>query len=358
MKKIYLIILTTAFMASAGAQDTLVPAFSFSGYTEVYYVKDFNKPINHTSPGFLYNYNNSGEITLNLGYVKAAYTTQMVRANLALSTGTYMNANLAAEQGVFKNVYEANAGIKLSRRSNLWLDAGIFGSHIGFESAVGKDCWNLTRSLLAENSPYYESGVKVSYTSADNHWYLAALVLNSWQRIHRIDGNTTPAFGTQITYKPNAHVTLNSSTFVGNDKPDSIRQMRYFHNLYGILQLNNVIGITAGLDAGMEQQSKSSNSMYTWYSPVFILKFNTSSKTALAVRGEYYSDKNGVIISTGTPNGFQTWGFSANFDIMVASNATWRVEARTLSAKDKIFVKENVSVSSNTFLSTALAISF
>jgi len=134
--------------------------------------------------------------------------------------------------------------------------------------------------------------------------------------------------------------------------------MRYFHNLYGIFQLSNTVGITAGLDAGMEQRAKGSSRKNYWYSPVLIVKINTSSKTALALRGEYYADQNGVIIATGTPNGFRTWGWSANFDVAVATNATWRVEARTLSSKDAIFSKDNTAVSSNTFLSTAIAISF
>jgi hypothetical protein len=38
-------------------------------------------------------------------------------------------------------------------------------SHIGFESAIGKDCATLTRSILADNSPYYEAGVKIDITS-------------------------------------------------------------------------------------------------------------------------------------------------------------------------------------------------
>ncbi len=76
-----------------------------------------------------------------------------------------MNANYAAEPGILGNFYEGNVGIKLSENNNLWLDVGVFPSHIGFESAVGKDNWALTRSLNAENTPYFESGAKVSYTS-------------------------------------------------------------------------------------------------------------------------------------------------------------------------------------------------
>ncbi len=44
-------------------------------------------------------------------------------------------------------------------------------SHIGFESAVGSDCWNLTRSILAENSPYFESGIKLNYTNKKQDVY-------------------------------------------------------------------------------------------------------------------------------------------------------------------------------------------
>ena len=66
-------------------------------------------------------------------------------------TGTYANANLAAEPGVLKNIYEANVGVKVSRNKDLWVDAGVLSSHMGFESATGADNWNLTRSLLAES---------------------------------------------------------------------------------------------------------------------------------------------------------------------------------------------------------------
>jgi hypothetical protein len=66
--------------------------------------------------------------------------------------------------------------MKLSKKQNLWLDAGIMPSHIGFESAVSADCWTLTRSLLAENSPYYETGIKLGYVSKDEKLYISALL--------------------------------------------------------------------------------------------------------------------------------------------------------------------------------------
>lgn len=344
----------------ARAQDTIVSApnsLTFSGYIESYYTYDFNKPVDNNRPGFIYSHNRHNEFNLNLGFVKGSYSAEKVRANLSIAAGTYVNANYATEPGVLKNVYEANAGFKISKK-NLWLDAGIFSSHIGFESALGKDNATLTRSIVADNSPYYEAGAKLTYTTDDNKWLVTALALNGWQRINRVNGNSLMSFGTQVTYKPNGKVTLNYSTFIGTDKPDSARQMRYYHNLYGIFRVSDKFGITAGLDIGSEEKSKTNSDMNIWYAPVLIAKYSINPKWSLSARGEYYKDEKGVIISTGTPNGFKTTGVSLNIDYAPASNMHFRVEGRSLNSKDNIFTKGTTFTNSNSFITTCFALSF
>lgn len=358
MKRILTIIIVLNSMMANAQKDTTINPLSFSGYLETYYLYDFGNPADHNRPGFVYSHNRHNEVNINLGYIKAAYQKDNVRANLALMSGTYSNANLAAEPGVLKNIYEGNIGVKVSKKSNLWIDAGIFSSHIGFESAVSKDCWTLTRSILADNSPYYESGVKLSYTSPNEKWFISGLFLNGWQRIQRVDYNNTPAFGTQFTFKPNKKITLNSSSFVGNDKPDSTKQMRYFHNLYGIVKLNDKLAFTAGFDFGAEQNSKGSSDYNTWYSPVLILRLSPNSKNSFAARIEYYEDINGVIINTGTPNGFKTMGYSLNYDHAISDNAMWRIEGKSYTSKDEIFLKDDAPTNSNFSITTSLAVSF
>lgn len=359
MKYTILILLCSLSSLPVFAQEEKVPSpFTVSGYLETYYIYDFNKPLNNTRPGFIYSFNRHNEVNLNMGMLKGSYTTDNVRANLALMTGTYVNANLAAEPGVLKNIYEANAGIKLSSEKNLWIDAGIFGSHIGFESAIGKDCWNLTRSILADNTPYYEAGAKLSYTSDNGKWFLSGLILNGWQRIQRVDGNSLPSFGTQITFKPSSSVTLNSSTFIGTDKPDSARLMRYFHNFYGIFQVSKKFAVTAGFDYGAEEKSPESSATNAWYAPVLIARYTANDKVALALQAEYYSDENGVIIATGTPNGFKTTGLSLNVDYQVHEAVLWRTEVRTLASKDRVFERDGKPVKDNTFIGTSLCVSF
>ncbi|WP_379963590.1 porin [Epilithonimonas sp. UC225_85] len=360
MKKIALItFLMLGTSATLSAQEENKNPLKITGYAEVYYQFDFNNPQNNTRPTFVYSHNRNNEVNLNLGLVKANYENEKVRANLALATGTYMNANYAAEPGVLKNIYEANIGVKISKTKNLWVDAGILPSHIGFESAISKDCWTLTRSILADNSPYFESGAKISYTSDNGKWFLSGLVLNGWQRIQRVDGNSTVAFGHQLTYKPTEKITLNSSSFIGNDKPDSIKQMRYFHNFYGIFQLSKKFALTTGFDIGAEEKMKGSDQYNVWYSPVLIAKYAVTEKLSFAARGEYYSDKNGVIISTGTENGFKTFGYSLNADYWILPNLVWRTEVKNLNSKDDIFLNRDNDFKNNNFMAvTSLAVSF
>lgn len=330
---------------------------SVSGYAELYYSYDLSNPGDHLRQGPFYSFNRHNETTLNLGFVKLAYEKSNVRGNLALMAGTYAQYNLAAEPELLRSVFEANVGVKLSKQHELWLDAGIMPSHIGFESAIGADCWNVTRSLLAENSPYYEAGVKFGYTSKNEKWYVAGMLLNGWQRIARPEGNNTPAFGTQLTYTPSDKVKLNWSTFVGNDQPDSVSQLRAFSNLYAQLQITERFGLIAGFDYGMQQEA-SGDSSSLWMSPVLIPRFTLNERTHLAARWELYQDRDGVIIgATGTPNGFNTMGNSLNLDRRIGENVLWRIEARMLQSEDKIFVDDKaVASQSNTFFTTSLSI--
>jgi hypothetical protein len=166
------------------------------------------------------------------------------------------------------------------------------------------------------------------------------------------------SWGTQVQFKPSDKILLNYSTFLGTDKPDSVRLWRYFHNLYGIIQLSDKIEATLGFDIGQEQVTKGNSKMNTWYAPVVILRYMPVTHWAIAVRGEYYSDEHGVIISTGTENGFKTSGFSANVDYLPVKNIALRLEGRLLNSKDDIFIKSKSSTNTNTAVTFSAAVSF
>jgi hypothetical protein len=336
------------FAFSAFAQTDSLRKLTYSAYGELYYGYDFSKPDNHEKSGFLYNHKRHNEVNANLLLLKATYNTVTTRANLATMVGNYAQYNLSAEPNWAQFVYEANVGVKLSKKSNLWLDAGIMPSHIGFESAISADCWTLSRSLVAENSPYYESGAKLTYTNPRGNLVLSGLLLNGWQRIRRPDGVNRPSFGMQVNYKPSARLTLNYSNFLGSDAPDFTNTFRAFHNFYAIFEGAKKWSWIAGLDVGT--QTSQATDLATWYSPVVIVRYTVNERVRMALRGEYYQDKDQVIVATGDSRGFRISGISTNFDYKLSENAAWRLEAKWFGAQTNVFgpnEKQNVSLMTN-----------
>ena len=350
--KFRLVILILLTAKNVFAQTDILKKITFSGYGELYYSYDFSNPSNHEKPNFLYNHKRHNELNANLLLVKANYLDDRYRVNVGFMAGNYAQYNLSAEPTWAQFIYEANIGVKLSDKKNIWLDAGIFSSHIGFESAISADCWTLTRSLSAENSPYYETGLKLSYRSKNEKLSLSVLFLNGWQKIRKPDNIQKPSFGSQISYRPTDKITLNYSNFIGTDKPDSLNSFRHFHNFYLQFEPTPKFGIIAGFDIGYEKVLQ--NRFSSWYSPVVIAKQRINKKAIVALRGEYYSDKNEIIIATGTTNGFKTFGFSSNIDYDINDKLKVRVEGKMYNSEDKIFT-ENTN-NSNYSLTTNLTI--
>ena len=350
--KLRLLFILLAVSLQAYSQNDSLKKLTVVAYGEFYYSYDFSNPQNHEKANFLYNHKRHNEINANLLLVKAQYLDQNHRANLGWMTGNFAQYNLAEEPIWAQFIYEANMGIKIAKNQNIWLDAGIMPSHIGFESAVCEDCWTLTRSILAENSPYYETGLKLGYTSKNEKLNIAALYLNGWQKINKPDDIQKPSFGTQLSYKASEKMMFNYSTFLGSDQPDSLHSFRQFHNFYLLYEPTNTFGIISGFDIGRDKFNPGNYGI--WYSPVVIIRQKISERTSMALRGEYYNDPKQIIISTGTENGFQTWGISSNINCRINSKIKWSIEGKIYRSKDTIFENKDYNYSITTHMTIKL----
>lgn len=330
------------------------PDFYLLGYLDVFYAYDFNQPETSQRLPFLYNHNRHNEFNINQGLLGFEVLHSKYRVNLSLHTGTYPIDNYSDEPGLLKNIYEAYIGLSLNRKNNLWLDAGVFTSHIGFETPISINNWTLTRSLCAENVPYFLTGVKITYQPNDK-WEVLGNIVNGWQRIQKIQGNSLPSFGTQVLFTPNNRFTFNWSTFIGTDDPDSTRRMRYFNNFYGELEISEKLGLIAGFDIGYQQVSKGSSMYRNWHVVTLILRYEFTKKWAMAFRAENYVDSNEVMIETNTPNGFNTSGLSLNGDFKPIPNLACRLELRWLNSVDEIFDKDDYFKQNNLFIVASVA---
>jgi hypothetical protein len=333
-----------------------VPDLTLMGFVDAFYVYDFDRPTGAFRQAFLYNHNRHNEFNVNLGLLHLALNHSKYRARLGLQAGTYANDNYAAEPDLLKTIFEANVGMALNKKNSLWLDAGVLPSHIGFESALSVDNLTLTRSLSAENSPYFLTGTQLSFRASEQ-LYLAALVVNGWQRIQRLAGNSLPSFGTQIAYTPSDKTLINWSTFIGTDDPDSTRRMRYFSNFYLQSKRFSKLTVIVGIDAGVQQVSKGSDKYHLWGSPTIIAQYAFNTRWKVALRLESYYDPDGVVVQLNMPNHIITSGTSINIDYSPTPFLQARLESRWLFGEvDKaVFNNFTVALSLAAKFSTPIA---
>ena len=316
---------------------------NISGYIDTYYSYDFDTPKTQVKQPFLYNYNNQNNFNINIALLRASISYENVYAKVSVHSGTYVKSNYANEK--IKYLNEAYLGLYLNKKKTTTLEAGILPSYIGFESAITQANLTATRSILAENSPYFMTGVKLNH-QFNEKWSLAGLLTNGWQRIEKPKSDLAPSFGTQLIYKPNSKNTLNWSTFIGKEAYVDEFNLRYFINMYWDKTWNTKWHSIFGLDYGMQDVSSKNNEKATWYSPVVITQYSFNSKWQMAHRIEYYQDQKNAIIASQIP--FETLGNSLNFDFLPNSKFKIRTEGKWYHATANIFdantKKDNFSV--------------
>ncbi|MDX2285816.1 MAG: porin [Bacteroidia bacterium] len=326
------ITLTVSLLAATVAPLRAQEAFRISGLAEAYYAYAFTRPADLELPAFVYNFKRAEEFNVNVAILKGSYETDRVRAHVGLMSGNYAQYNLAAEPQELRMIYQADAGIRLAQ--GLWLDAGVMPSHIGAETVWTPDNLNLTRSLMADNSPYYETGAKLTW-SGPAGLTVSALVLNGWQNIRETPGNRSKALGTQVVYAPHERVLINYSTFWGNEKPGSQPQFRTFHDLYAILLIGERLKVVAAADAGWER-SADGTSWNRWTAGSFQARGQLAEQWHLAGRAEWYSDPQSVLTSV-QGRSLEAIGASANLDFSPADQALLRIEGKVLRNRTPVF---------------------
>lgn len=345
--------LIAAHMGFAQTDSTEKANITYSAFVDVYYTYACNDPASR-NVDYAYNHSRHNEINVNLALLSAKYSANKLRGNLALQAGTYPQFNYAAESTIMQHIYDANVGVKLCK--SLWLDAGIFGSsHIGFESAVSKDNWTLTRSMCAENTPYYASGAELNFEPSEKI-LLSVLVMNGWQAIN--DNNNNKAVGYQFTWKPNSKFGFNTSSFFGEpyNAPDSSALLRYFNHAYLYFHPDENFSIALMCDVGLQQGKRNGSLDSMYINPTFLLRVIPNKKWSLCARAEYYDDGQRLVF-TGTPGGekFKTFGTSLNIDYSGIDHVMLRLEGKYFMSEKNVFTTKTGLSNTSTIITTSIA---
>ena len=322
-----------------------------SGFVDSYYTWDFDQREASRRPGFLFSHARSQELTVNIAMLRLDWEQERSRATVALMAGTFPEQNNAAEPPMLRSIYEAYGGLRLAEA--LWLDAGVFASHLGFASALSTQNPVLTRSLLAESSPYYLSGARLGWEPRDD-LALVILVANGWQNIRETGDTANKGVGTQVTWAATEALSLNWSSWLSDENPDET-SWRVFQDVYAVAEFGDVT-LIAGVDVGLETRAEADSS--TWWGAAVLGRAMASEWLAFNARVEHFRDPDGVVIVQEAGDGLTLTGASVGVDFILPDGVMLRGEGRVFAADAEVFEGGFDGDSVNTAITTSLAVEF
>ncbi len=317
-----------------GAQATdTTTKIRLNGFVDAYYAYDFTRPADGERR-FTTQPVRHDEANVNLAWLGVTVERQKVRARVALQAGTSVQSNYAGEPrngstsgpDLARLIQEAVVGVKLA--DNVWVDGGIYNSYIGLESWSSSDNLAYTRSLVADYTPYYLSGVKLTWAptpklTAQFH------ATNGWQNIS--ENNRSKAIGSRLDYAASSALTLSYANFFGNERPSGSRNvLRVFNQVMAKGTLPGGTQLQGQVDVGQQDGSD-------WYGLVGIVRQPVSPRVALIARLERYSDPDQIIIGTGASDGFVGNGASAGLDVTLDAGVRWRSELRGIRTSAALY---------------------
>lgn len=287
-------------VSPVAAEAKGVSDWHYGGFVDLSYPINFNFPENHRwrdrSTTARHN-----ELAPNMAvvYVRKDLSAES-RWGMELGVqGGYDSKDFAFLQGekevagadTLRHVHRANVSYLAPAGKGLTVTAGLFNSLIGYESLYARDNFNYTRSWIADYTPYMMFGAKASYPVGDA--FTATLfAVNGYA--HLAHPNDQPSYGFQGTWKPTSRFTLTETFYAGPDQTDTDLK---FWRLY----LNNIaewkddaVTVALSYDIGTENiAGRPGDPRAFVMGGALFTRWNVSGPWSLAVRPEFYWDRNG-----------------------------------------------------------------
>jgi hypothetical protein len=287
----------TMFNCSAQKDSSSGPGLKFSFYVDAYYAH-YTDSVGHGKyQKFGYVSPISDNFGINIAQLSAQYTSNLVRSTITLQYGDIPNVVWSPK---FNYIQEAYAGIKICKK--LWMDAGFFRTHIGTESMLPKDNICSSQAITSWTEPFYQSGVRFTYTPCDKVTSALYIVNGANQFVAT---NKKKAAGLALTYNFSDNFNIGYYNLLSDDTPDSLTMShwRLWNNLVINWNVSKKIKLQAGVDYVTQENSDVQNApTYTSYSTawgygtILTVKYQCCQKFGIYARYETLYDPVGVMV--------------------------------------------------------------
>jgi len=310
---------------STGTSNTTI-----GGLVDVYFSKNFSSPVNRTNK-----YRNF-DVTENQFNVSLAKLTIQKPASpigfkLDFAYGSTADIVQSSEQNKTLNfLQQAYVTALLPVGKGLTINAGKMVTHMGAEVIESNLNPNYSRSLLfAYAVPYYHVGISTSYPVLDNLSFTGC-IHNSWNTMQ--DNNKEKTLGATLNWTPINNLTIIENWIGGIEQPDSVSaNARHVFDTIINLTLSDNVFFSFNGDYGFERLPN--GDLAIWKGIAVVGKYSFCETSALALRGEVYSDPYGF--TTGTTQELKE--ITITYEHKFFSNLLVRLEYRRDWSNVKVF---------------------
>ncbi|MBS0169238.1 MAG: porin [Nitrospira sp.] len=192
-----------------------------------------------------------------------------------------------------RHISRANMSYLAPVGNGLTLTAGLFNSFIGYQSFYAKNNINYTRSYMADNAPYFMFGLSAIYPITDA-WQLGLYVINGYNHLSR--PNDQPSYGTQVVWKPTSSLQVIENFYYGPDQSNTSLQFWRLFSDSIVEWKDGPWTLAFAYDIGTESAAEQPGYPCTfWTGGALYGRWNFAGPWSLALRPEFYWDRNGRI---------------------------------------------------------------
>ena len=311
-----------AFALAAGGEESK-PEAAKTGFLTMDQLKEFLGLSIYLQGGYTYNFRNpeSQENELRLFAHKAnSFTLDLAQIQFMKDApvgGVGYKLKLSAGE-IAKFIHSRGLGIKDGQAPSdteafdlteayLQYDAplgkglkftlGKFATFVGAEVIEARDNPNYSRSFLYNyGTPFTHMGLIMSYPFSDA--FTANLyLLNGWDNTD--DNNTGKTFGLSLVVTPIEQLAMNFNFIYGPEQKNNNANNRFLFDWVGTIKPVKNLSIILNADYATEEKDPRAGGIDSkWYGIAGIAKYDFSDRFSLALRGEYFDDRDGA--RTGT----------------------------------------------------------
>lgn len=322
-----------ALYTSFGQDSTKTSALTINGSADVYYKYDFGKSKFNNLTSFT---NSHNSFELGMASVKFDYKVNKVEMVADLGFGkraqefSYNDAGILAAVKQLYVSYSANSWLKLT--------AGSWATHVGYELVDAYANRNYSMSYMFTNGPFFHTGVKAEMTAGKSGFMIGLANPTDYKYVP--DGFMNKKFLLAQYSFSAGDIFKGYLNYVGGQGLDTSKSKQVDVVLTSKVSSKFNLAYNGTVANVNKYAGKNKFDGYkSWWGSALYLNFDPTSKVGFTLRGEYFSDKNGLKYGSLAGGGSI---FATTLSAQIhADNLTLIPEFRVDAANKSIFTKSD-----------------